>query len=83
VSRSTPKVCLKPGENFMENDMKKRLVAVPSFTAMCFVALILLGGLATAQVSFADDSFSVVPFEFDPYGSHLVAAEWKSGIGCL
>jgi len=26
--------------------------------------------------------FSVVPFEFDPYGSHLVAGMWKEGIGC-
>ncbi len=27
-------------------------------------------------------SFTVVPFEFDPHGTHLVAAEWKGGIGC-
>ena len=27
-------------------------------------------------------SFTVVPFEFDPRGTHLVAAQWKGGIGC-
>jgi hypothetical protein len=27
-------------------------------------------------------SFSVVPFEFDPHKTHLVAAQWKGGIGC-
>src|ERR1700730_7749313 len=51
--------------------------------ALCLVALTLLSGLATGKVVFAQqDSFTVVPFEFDPYGTHLVAAEWKSGIGC-
>jgi hypothetical protein len=27
-------------------------------------------------------SFTVVPFAFDAYGSHLVAAKWLEGIGC-
>jgi hypothetical protein len=27
-------------------------------------------------------SFSVVPFEFDPFDTRLVAALWKGGIGC-
>ena len=46
------------------------------------IALTLLGGLATAQLAFGQGSFTVVPFEFDPFGTHLVAAEWRSGIGC-
>src|SRR5438105_11842626 len=43
-------------------------------------ALVLLA----PQVPFASgqSQFTVVPFESDPFGSHLVAAEWKSGIGC-
>jgi hypothetical protein len=45
-------------------------------------ALALLSGLATTQPAFAQGGFAVVPFEFDPFGTHLVAAEWKSGIGC-
>jgi len=27
-------------------------------------------------------SFTVVPFDFDPYRTHLVEAEWEDGIGC-
>jgi hypothetical protein len=46
------------------------------------VALILLSGLATAQTAFAQGGFTVVPFEFDPYHTHLVAAEWEEGLGC-
>jgi len=46
------------------------------------IARTLLGGLATAQLAFGQGSFTVVPFEFDPFGTHLVAAEWKGGIGC-
>src|SRR5439155_20506745 len=49
---------------------------------MLLFALTSLGGLATAQGTFAQGSFSVVPFEFDPFGTHLVAAEWKEGLGC-
>jgi hypothetical protein len=50
--------------------------------AMLPFALTFLAGLATARVTFAQGGFSVVPFEFDPYGTHLVAAEWKGGLGC-
>ena len=46
------------------------------------IALTLLGGLATAQLAFGQGSFTVVPFEFDPFHTHLVAAEWEGGIGC-
>src|SRR5437879_9375140 len=46
------------------------------------IALTLLGGLATAQLAFGQGSFTVVPFEFDPFHTHLVAAEWKGGLGC-
>jgi hypothetical protein len=27
-------------------------------------------------------TFSVIPADFDPYGTHLVEAEWEDGIGC-
>src|SRR5438874_2010249 len=30
----------------------------------------------------ADDDIEVIPFEFDPHATHLVAALWKEGIGC-
>ena len=46
------------------------------------IAITLLGGLATVQCVFAQGGFTVVPFEFDPFGTHLVAAEWKEGLGC-
>jgi hypothetical protein len=46
------------------------------------IAVTLLSGLATVQCAFAQGGFTVVPFEFDPYGTHLVAAEWKGGLGC-
>ena len=51
------------------------------------IAMILaiagLCSIAAAQ-SGEDNSgtFNVVPFQFDPAGSQLVAAEWRSGIGC-
>jgi hypothetical protein len=44
--------------------------------------LALLCGLVSAPVAFAQSGFTVTPVEFDPYFSHLVAAEWKAGIGC-
>jgi hypothetical protein len=50
--------------------------------AILLFALTLLSGLTAARVTFAQGGFSVVPFEFDPYGTHLVAAEWKGGLGC-
>src|SRR5438477_657120 len=50
--------------------------------SMVLFALTFLGALATAQVTFAQGSFTVVPFEFDPFGTHLVAAEWREGLGC-
>jgi hypothetical protein len=46
------------------------------------IAVTLLSGLATVQCAFAQGGFTVVPFEFDPFGTHLVAAEWKGGLGC-
>jgi len=50
--------------------------------AILLIALAVLSGLATVQCTFAQGGFTVVPFEFDPYGTHLVAAEWKGGLGC-
>jgi hypothetical protein len=46
------------------------------------IALTLLSGLATAPPAFAQASFTVVPFDFDPHGTRLVEAEWEDGIGC-
>jgi len=50
--------------------MKKAVLFVP--------AVIIVVCIDTA---FALD-FTVVPFEFDPAGTHLVASIWKSGAGC-
>jgi hypothetical protein len=44
--------------------------------------LALLCVLVSAPVAFAQSGFTVVPVEFDPVHTHLVAAEWKSGLGC-
>jgi hypothetical protein len=46
------------------------------------ITLTLLGGLATVPPAFAQASFTVVPFDFDPHGTRLVEAEWEDGIGC-
>ena len=27
-------------------------------------------------------TFAVIPADFDPFGTHLVEAEWEDGIGC-
>jgi hypothetical protein len=44
--------------------------------------LALLCALVSAPVAFAQSGFTVTPHEFDPVHTHLVAAEWKSGLGC-
>jgi len=46
------------------------------------VALTFLIVLVPAKLAIAANGFSVVPSAFDPYGTHLVAAEWEAGIGC-
>ena len=43
---------------------------------MAAVLMVALPGLAQAE------SFSVVPFEFDPGQTHLVSAQWARGVGC-
>ena len=30
----------------------------------------------------SSDPINVVPFEFDPFGTHLVQATWQTGVGC-
>jgi len=45
-------------------------------------ALMLLTALVSAGAVLATEDFTVVPFEFDPFGTRLVAAEWTSGLGC-
>lgn len=49
-----------------------------------FSALVAFCIFSFANSSFGSGpaAFSVVPFEQDPYGTHLVAAEWKTGTGC-
>ncbi|TMA24350.1 MAG: hypothetical protein E6J78_20705 [Deltaproteobacteria bacterium] len=44
--------------------------------------ILLAFSLLVSAKALGDDTFSVVPFEFDPFGTHLVAAEWREGIGC-
>ena len=47
------------------------------------LSLALVAGLLSLQMVHAQqERFTVVPFEFDPFGSNLVAAEWKGGLGC-
>ena len=50
--------------------------------AILLTALTLVSGLATARVMWDQNTFTVVPFDFDPDGTHLVEAEWEDGIGC-
>jgi hypothetical protein len=43
----------------------------------------LLTGVGTVELASASGfSFRVVPFDFDPFNTHLVEAEWEDGIGC-
>jgi len=47
-------------------------------------AAVVFGGVLMcgfANRALATD-FTVVPFEFDPRSTHLVAAKWKAGLGC-
>jgi hypothetical protein len=46
---------------------------------LCLPALLIC---AFVDPAFAATSFSVVPFEFDPGNTNLVAAKWKTGLGC-
>jgi hypothetical protein len=48
------------------------------------LAALALAILLFAETCFASGQpqFTVVPFESDPNGSHLVSSEWKSGTGC-
>ena len=55
----------------------KRSTIVAAVALLCLVAT----SRVTAQQSQANQ-FTVVPFEFDPFNTFLVAAEWKTGIGC-
>jgi hypothetical protein len=55
--------------------------------AACFVGRALLSvAVAAAMVHPASAQtarrFAVIPFEFDPANTHLVASEWEEGIGC-
>jgi len=53
-------------------------------TAAVVAPALLLSALVMAQSASAADGprFNVIPFEFDPQGSRLVASEWKGGLGC-
>src|SRR6185503_18934726 len=53
-------------------------------TAAVVAPALLLSVLVMAQSASAADGprFNVIPFEFDPNGTHLVASEWKGGLGC-
>jgi hypothetical protein len=50
--------------------------------AAALAGLVMLTVAGTVEGTGSTPFFSVVPFEFDPYGSHLVAGMWKEGIGC-
>ena len=52
--------------------MRRRVVlCLPAFLICAFV-----------DAAVAATPFSVVPFEFDPGNTNLVAAKWKTGLGC-
>jgi len=51
--------------------------------AIFLMALTLVSGMATARVMWDQNTFTVIPFDFDPGGTHLVEAEWEDGIGCV
>ena len=46
------------------------------------LVMLTLAAPIQARTGWDKFSFTVVPFEFDPHGTHLVAAQWKGGIGC-
>jgi hypothetical protein len=48
-------------------------------TALVVTSIIGADRRVSAAGSF---SFTVVPFDFDPFKTHLVEAEWEDGIGC-
>jgi hypothetical protein len=42
-----------------------------------------MASVLSLQVLHAQENrFTVVPFEFDPFNTRLVAAEWQGGLGC-
>ena len=43
---------------------------------VCVCLSLLLGDVARAA------TFTAVPFEFDPDGTNIIAARWKTGLGC-
>jgi hypothetical protein len=48
-------------------------------TAGLFVPALLLSACVDSAYA---STFSVVPYEFDPGNTNLVAAKWKTGLGC-
>jgi hypothetical protein len=46
------------------------------------VAVCSLAGILGRAASASEEQLSAVPFEFDPFGTHLVGALWKGGFGC-
>ena len=57
----------------------KKAVTLAAATLLC---LLLSAPSALRAQEGNGRQFTVVPFEFDPFNTFLVAAEWKTGIGC-
>jgi hypothetical protein len=49
---------------------------------LCAVAVLVIVVTPQGISAWNRFSFTVVPFDFDPYRTHLVEAEWEDGIGC-
>ena len=43
------------------------------------LVMLTLAAPIQARTGWTGSGFTVVPFEFDPHGTHLVAAQWKGG----
>jgi hypothetical protein len=53
------------------------------FALICVAAVLSWAGVVThSERAAGAGGFNVVPFEFDPNGTHLVGAGWKAGLGC-
>jgi hypothetical protein len=51
-------------------------------TAILTPLAVLTIAAVHVDVATAVGSFNVIPFQFDPHDTDLVAAEWREGIGC-
>src|SRR6266446_5645641 len=65
-----------------------RLIAAAIFLGLALTSTAVAQNLNPVQtaisssVQASQDPITVVPFEYDPFGTNLVRARWMTGIGC-